>query len=182
MRSGTPAFCALATFEPGFSPTMTPVVFFETLSETLAPSDLERGLRLVAREALERARDHVLAARQRPLDRPLLLADLEAEPELAQLGDERAVLLVREPLGDRLGPVGPDPLDLLDLLLARAEQAVDGAEVPREVPRRHPADVRDVEPEEDARERLFLRLLRSPRRRSGPRSRRSRRAPSAAPG
>ena len=38
MRSGTPAFCAFATFEPGLSPTITPVVFFETLSETFAPS------------------------------------------------------------------------------------------------------------------------------------------------
>jgi hypothetical protein len=28
----------LATFEPGLSPTKTPVVFFDTLSETFAPS------------------------------------------------------------------------------------------------------------------------------------------------
>ena len=37
-RIGTPAFSAFAAFEPGLSPTMTPVVFFETESETLAPS------------------------------------------------------------------------------------------------------------------------------------------------
>ena len=32
------AFSAFAAFEPGLSPTNTPVVFFETLSETFAPS------------------------------------------------------------------------------------------------------------------------------------------------
>ena len=37
-RIGTPAFSAFAAFEPGLSPTMTPVVFFETESETFAPS------------------------------------------------------------------------------------------------------------------------------------------------
>ena len=111
------------------------------------------------------------AARERALDRPLLLADLEAQAELAQLGDERAVLLVREPLGDRLRAVGADPLDLLDLLLARVEQPVDVAEVAREVARGHPADVGDVQAEEDARERLLLRELRSRRSRSARRSR-----------
>ena len=35
---GTPAFSAFAAFEPGLSPTITPVVFFETESETFAPS------------------------------------------------------------------------------------------------------------------------------------------------
>ena len=39
MRSGTPAASALRNFEaPGLSPTKTPVVFFETPSETFAPS------------------------------------------------------------------------------------------------------------------------------------------------
>ena len=37
-RIGTPAFSAFAAFEPGLSPTITPVVFFETESETFAPS------------------------------------------------------------------------------------------------------------------------------------------------
>ena len=37
MRTGTPAFCAFASFEPGLSPAITPVVFFETESPTLAP-------------------------------------------------------------------------------------------------------------------------------------------------
>jgi hypothetical protein len=51
---GTPAFCAFATFEPG-SPTNTPVVFFETLSETLASSASSAAL--LARHRLERAGD-----------------------------------------------------------------------------------------------------------------------------
>ena len=36
--TGTPAFSAFAGFEPGLSPTITPVVFFDTESETFAPS------------------------------------------------------------------------------------------------------------------------------------------------
>ena len=39
MSSGTPAFCAFATFEPGLSPTKTPVVIFETLSLTFGKID-----------------------------------------------------------------------------------------------------------------------------------------------
>ena len=37
--------------------------------------------------------------------------------------DERAVVLVGEPLGDRLGALGPDPLALRDLLLASLRAA-----------------------------------------------------------
>ena len=48
---------------PGSSPTITPVVFFETLSETFAPSASSAARRLLARERLERAGDHVLRAR-----------------------------------------------------------------------------------------------------------------------
>ena len=50
-------------FEPGLSPTMTPVVFFETELRDLRAERLERRLRLLARPALERPGDHVLAAR-----------------------------------------------------------------------------------------------------------------------
>ena len=61
--SGTPAFSAFATFEPGLSPTTTPVVFFETLSETFAPSASSAARASLARHRLERAGDHVLGAR-----------------------------------------------------------------------------------------------------------------------
>ena len=60
--------------------------------------------------------DHVGRAGQRPLDRPLLRPGLEAQPELPQLLDERAVLLVGEPLDDRLGALrarSPRPRRLL---------------------------------------------------------------------
>ena len=52
---------------------------------------LERRRRLLARPALERPGDHVRGAGQRPLDGPLRLAGLEAQPELAQLRDEPLV-------------------------------------------------------------------------------------------
>ena len=88
---------------------------------------------------------------------------LETEAELPQLLDERAVLLVREPVDDVLGAVGAEALDLGDLLRGRRDQPVDGAEVAREVAREHPADPRDVEAEEDARERHLLASARSTR-------------------
>src|SRR5215218_4770164 len=59
---------------------------------------LQPSLRLLPRPALERAGDDVGAAGQRAFLRPLLLADLEPDPEFAQLGDERAVALLGEPL------------------------------------------------------------------------------------
>ena len=52
------------------------------------------------------------------LDQPLLLAGLEADAELAQLRDEAAVLLVLEPLRDRLRAVRADALRRLELLRA----------------------------------------------------------------
>ena len=96
----------------------------------------------------------------RPVSGPsgALLADLEPDAELAQLGDERAVALVGEPLGDPLGAVRADPLDLLDLLLARVEQPVDGPEVAREVERQHPADPGMLSPKR-TREKALLRQL-----------------------
>src|SRR5262245_25073121 len=59
---------------------------------------LQSLARLLARERLERARDDVGLPGQRPFLRPLVLARLEAQADLAELGDERPVLLVREPL------------------------------------------------------------------------------------
>src|SRR6185312_1983303 len=82
---------------------------------------LERSGGLLAREVLERAGDDVGVAGERALGRLVLRADLEAEAEPAKLLDERAILLVVEPLGDRLGAVGADPVDLGDVLLRRAE-------------------------------------------------------------
>src|SRR6185312_4566711 len=110
---------------------------------------LERLRGLVARERLERARDHVRLSRERTLDRLHLVARLEVEAESTELLDQLPVLLVREPFGDRLGAVRPDALDLLDVLLGRAHELVDRAEVRREVARRYPAGLRDVQPGED---------------------------------
>ena len=117
---------------------------------------LERGLRLVAGEALERPCNHVRLAGERPLDRTILVAGLEAHTERTQLAHEPPVLLVGEPLGDQLGAIRSDPVDVLELLLRRVQQRVDGHEVPGEVAGHHPAHLRDVQPEEDARERPLL--------------------------
>ena len=100
-RIGTPAFSALAAFEPGLSPTMTPVVFFETESETFAPSASSAAF---ACSRLNPSSVPVITywlPGQRALRRPLLLAAPRAAARAAQVGDERAVLLVREPLGDQ---------------------------------------------------------------------------------
>ena len=73
---------------------------------------------------LERARDHVRAAGQRALRRAGRSSPAsKRSPSCAQLGDERAVVVVGEPLGDRLGALGPDALDLDDLLLRRRARA-----------------------------------------------------------
>jgi hypothetical protein len=75
----------------------------------------------------------------------------------SQVLDKAPVVVVGEPFGDRLCTLGADPLALHDLLLRRAREAVDAAEVPREVLGRDPADVRNVETEEHAPERDLLR-------------------------
>src|SRR6266550_2709517 len=119
----------------------------------------ERRLRLLASERLERARDHVLVAGQRSFLRAVALVGDEGQAERAQLVDEAAVVVVAKPFGDGLRTLGTDPLAFDEVLLRRLEQAVDAAEVTREVLRRHPADVGDVEPEEDAPERDRLARL-----------------------
>ena len=149
-RIGTPAFSAFATFEPGFSPTITPVVFLETLSDTLAPSAASAA----AASSRVNASSVPVSTYCDPVSGPSIGLSASptsnTQPELAQLLDERPVLLVREPLRDRLGAIGPDPVDLLNLLLARSEHPVDRSEVAREVLRCHPAHVRDVQTEENA--------------------------------
>ena len=62
VRSGTPAFSAFATLVPGLSPTKTAVVFFETLSETFAPSASSAARACSRENRLERPGDHVLPA------------------------------------------------------------------------------------------------------------------------
>src|SRR5206468_8676003 len=114
---------------------------------------LERGPRVFARPRFERAGDDIRLARQRPLPGTLGLGELEVDPEAAQFLDESAVLFVGEPLDDRLRPVPPDSLDLLDLLLRRGEQTVDAPEMPREALRTDPPELRNVEAEEDPGER-----------------------------
>ena len=66
---------------------------------------------------------YVLPVRVQPSGGPR--RELEAQTEAAQVLDERAVLRVGEPLGDRRRAVGTDPVDLLDLLGRRVEQPVD---------------------------------------------------------
>src|SRR5581483_7277863 len=100
-----------------------------------------------------------LAAGERALDRPVLIARFEAETKPAQLVDESAVVRVREPLGNRLGALRADPLALHDLLLRGGREPVDAAEMAREVLRSHPADVRDVQADEHTPERHRFRGL-----------------------
>src|SRR5438132_5263505 len=114
----------------------------------LGSEGFERRLRLLARVPLERSRDDVCVAGERAFDRPFHVSGLEAQTKLTKLLNERPVVTVLEPLGDRLGPVGAYPLDLLDVVHARVEQAIDVAEMTREVACRHPADIRDVETEQ----------------------------------
>ena len=73
--------------------------------------------------------------------------------------DERAVLLVGEPVDDVLRPVRPEALCLGDLLRCRGHEPVDGSEVAGEGAREHPADPGDVEAEQNPRERDVLRAL-----------------------
>ena len=94
LRIATPAACAFAAFDPGLSPTITPVVFFETESETFAPSASSASFASSRVNALERARQHVLAAGQRPLDSTVALIRLEPQSKPAQLVQEVPVLLV----------------------------------------------------------------------------------------
>ena len=160
MRSGTPAFCAFESFDaPGSSPTIKPVVLLETESETFAPSASSAAFASSRVKASSVPVTTNWLPGQRPFDRPVLVARLEAQPERAQFVHQRAVVGILEPLGNRLGPVGPDALDLLDVVHARHEQPVDVAEMTGKVARRYPPDVGDVETEEDARERLLLRQL-----------------------
>ena len=122
--SGTPSRWAFVSFDaPGSSPTTRPVVFFETEPVTFAPCASSAAVASSRENRLERAGDHVGRAGQRPLGRPLLLADLEPQAEVAQLLDERAVLLVGEPLDDDLGAVRPEALDVRDLLLRSPRSA-----------------------------------------------------------
>ena len=123
------------------------------MSDTFAPSASSFARASSRRHRLERSRDHVLVSRQRAFDRTVLVAGLEAQAERTQFLDESQVVLVGEPLGDRLGAVGAEAVDLGELLRCRGDQGVDVADVAREVLREHPADPGDVQPEEHARER-----------------------------
>ena len=89
-------------------------------------------------------------ARQRAFDGSVGLPHLELQPQLAQILDESPVLRIGEPLGDQLGPVRADPVCLLELLLGRGDQCVDGCEVPGEASRQHPTHLRHVEAEQHA--------------------------------
>src|SRR5207248_8273151 len=70
---------------------------------------LERRLRRVARERLERAGDHVLPAGERAFARPVALVCDKCEAERPQLFDQPPVVVVAEPLGDPLGALWADP-------------------------------------------------------------------------
>ena len=149
----------LRDLRAGLSPTNTPVVFFDTLSETLAPSassaafassrDIDSSVPVITYwlpvSGPSTGRSSSPASKRRPSAR--------------SSATSARVVVVGEPLGDRLGPLGADALALHDLLLRRGGQPVDAAEVAREVLRGHPADVGDVEAEEHAPERDLLRRL-----------------------
>ena len=167
---------------PGLSPTNTPVVFFETLSDTFAPSASS-----LARASSRDIDSSVpVITYWFPVSGPSTgrssSPNSKRQPERAQLLDQAEVVLVGEPLGDHLGPVGAEALDLGELLRRRGDQRVDVSDMAREVLREHPADPGDVQPEQHARERHARRVTpRSGRSRSSRRSRRSRRARAAAP-
>ena len=87
----TPSSSARGSFEPGFSPTITKLVFFDTLPVILPPRAIDRRRGLVAREPLEPAGEDERAAGE-----GLLLGRTfgrrrtgEVDPRGAQLLDQR---------------------------------------------------------------------------------------------
>ena len=111
-----------------------------------------RSVGLLAGEVGQRAGEHEgLVAQLSLAGRRALL--LEAQPEPAQVVDQRAHLLVGELLGDQPGDDRPDAGRLRDLLGRGGEQRVDRAEVLREVAAGDEADALDAEREEHAPER-----------------------------
>ena len=154
MRSGTPAFCAFATFEPGLSPTKTPVVFFETESETLAPSASSAAF------ASSRVNDSSVPVITYWLPVSGPSTGCSSSPTSKRSPSSRSSATSARFCSSenhsaiasaRSGPI-PSTSWMSSWLASSSRSTV--AEVAREVPRRHPADVGDVEPEEDARERL----------------------------
>ena len=141
----------MSTFEPGLADDDGRGLLRDGVADLGALRD-ESGARPVTRPALERAGDHIRLPGQRALHRLLRVPELEPDAEFPKLLDQRAVLLVRKPGRNRLGAVGADPVDLLDVLLPRSEQAVDRPEMPGEVLRGDPAHVGDVETRQNARE------------------------------
>src|SRR5207247_9397949 len=117
---------------------------------------LERGLGFLTGPAVERSRDHVLPARERALDGSLGLAGPHLQPERPELLDEPPVLLVPDPPGNELRPVRTDAFHLFQPGLSGRREPVDRADVLGEVASHDPADLGDVQPEEDAEERLLL--------------------------
>ena len=159
-RIGTPAFSAFAAFDPGLSPTITPGRLLRDGVRDLRAERLERGLRLLAGVPLERAGDHVLPARSAaprragPPRPPRTAARARAAPStsarFSSSANHSAISSARS---------GPIPSASSISSWRRGHQRVDGAEVPGEVPCQHPADLRHVEAEQHARERLLLRAL-----------------------
>ena len=118
------AFWAFASFEPGLSPTITPAVFFETESETLAPSASSASFTSLARECLERPGDDVLLARERPLDRPLRLAGAHGRARATRArGPATTFSGSANHSATSSARSGPIPSRQLELLLARVRSA-----------------------------------------------------------
>ena len=116
VRIGTPFFWAFVSFEaPGSSPTTRPVVFFETESVTLAPFASSAAFASSRVQRSSVPGDDVGRAGQRPLDRPVLLVDLEpqaerrAAPGRARGSARRRTTRRRSPRGRARSPRPPRP-------------------------------------------------------------------------
>src|SRR5262249_275448 len=117
----------------------------------------ETRRRRVSRDVRKRSRDHDALALERPgrfAGARLPFGKVQAVA--AKRLDEVAVLRMPEPGPDRGGGARADVAAVLQLLLARRGQAVEGSEAPRERAGRLLTHVADPEGEEEAREFRLL--------------------------
>src|SRR5205807_2068291 len=127
----------------------------------LAAARLDLGLRILAGELVEAAREHEGQAGERLLDvgRGSARRALEVDARPPQLLDELPRPLTGEELVHALGHDGPDALHLREVLGRRGEDPVEVAHLAGDVLRGRPADVRNAEADEQPRQLLRLRRL-----------------------
>ena len=120
---------------------------------TLAPSASSAAFASLAGEALERAGDHVGLPVSGPSIGLSSSPTSKRRPSSRSSCDERPVLLVREPLGDRSrrGRGRYPSTSSISSWVASSSRST--SEVAREACAQSPSRRRDVQPEEDARER-----------------------------